>query len=90
MGIPLGGPGGGEENKNAGHVSGTPQLGLQTGGAGHNLAPPVEMLLHISRYSKTVIIRMTAVCTNKLFHKLFNVLLGLTMRLENLQNLFVQ
>ena len=36
----LGGAGVGGENKNAGHVSGTPQLGLQTGGAGHNLGTP--------------------------------------------------
>ena len=35
----LGGAGGGGK-KNAGHVSGTPQLGLQTGGAGHNLGTP--------------------------------------------------
>ena len=36
----LGGAGGGGENKNAGHVSDTLQLGLQTGGAGHNLDTP--------------------------------------------------
>ena len=35
----LRGAGGGGE-KNAGHVSGTPQLGLQRGGAGHNLGTP--------------------------------------------------
>ena len=42
---PFRGAEGGGENKNVGHMSGTPQLGLQTGGAGHNLGSPVETLL---------------------------------------------
>ena len=51
----LGGAAVGGAKKNIGHVSSTPQLGLQTGGAGHNFGTPGGDALKIANDMSSLI-----------------------------------